>query len=95
MSELDGSGGVLGGSGGVKHMVSNVERLLPLLDRDGSVERLRIAAQCIGDLQFRHDNRASVSQMDGSNLGARHRVRGQCLHEVGHVIQQRQLHCNG
>ena len=73
------------------------ERFLRFLDgqEDGTTERIRIAAQCVGDLQFRHDRRPSVSWVDGSNLGARHQVCEQSLNEVGNVIQQRQCHCNG
>ena len=57
-------GGVLGGSRGVQHMVSFVERLLPLFDRckDGSAVRCRVIAQCLGDVQLLHGHISNASQ---------------------------------
>ena len=45
-------------------MVSNVERLLPLLDgrEDGSAERLRVVAQRVGTAQLRHDHLPSITE---------------------------------
>ena len=57
-----------------------VRHTVPNVERDYE-SLLRVSAT--------DDRRPGTTRMDGSDVGA------QSLNEVGHVIQQRQFHCNG